>query len=208
MHLNKKDIQKLDRIYRLNLINCVTGIKSANLIGSKDSNGHSNLAIFSSVTHLGSHPALLGIVVRPTEDVPRNTYDNIIKTGYYSINHVPQDLIEKAHKTSAKFDSLVSEFEECQIEEQWIKSFPAPFVKMAKVKIGMKFLEELEIQRNHTRLLIGEIQELYVEDDCINEQGLLNLEKSQSIGVGGLNSYYQLNHLAQYPYARVGDIKK
>ena len=49
----KKDyIKNADRIWRLNFINSVTGIKPANLIGSKSKNGKENLAIFSSVLGL------------------------------------------------------------------------------------------------------------------------------------------------------------
>ena len=69
MHLTKEDIFKIDRIKRLNLINSVSGIKSANLIGTQSSDGYSNLAVFSSVVHLGSNPAYLGFVLRPDSNV-------------------------------------------------------------------------------------------------------------------------------------------
>ena len=52
MHLTKEQIQQTSRIKRLNIINSITGVKPANLIGSISDNGHSNLAIFSSVVHL------------------------------------------------------------------------------------------------------------------------------------------------------------
>ncbi|MFY8008583.1 MAG: flavin oxidoreductase, partial [Flavobacterium sp.] len=69
----------LSKIHRLNLINSCTGYKSANLIGTKSPNGIPNVAVFSSVTHLGSSPALLGFILRPNV-VPRNTYNNIKAT--------------------------------------------------------------------------------------------------------------------------------
>ena len=72
----KEAIQELPKIPRLNLINSCTGYKSANLIATKTAEGVSNVAIFSSITHLGSDPALLGFILRPTT-VPRNTYKNI-----------------------------------------------------------------------------------------------------------------------------------
>jgi flavin reductase (DIM6/NTAB) family NADH-FMN oxidoreductase RutF len=60
MYLNKEDILKAERIFRLNLINSITGVKPANLIGTQSKEGNSNLAIFSSVVHMGSNPALVG----------------------------------------------------------------------------------------------------------------------------------------------------
>ena len=60
MHFNEEDIENLEKVYRINLINSCSGYKSANLIGSVSNEGINNLAIFSSITHLGSNPPLLG----------------------------------------------------------------------------------------------------------------------------------------------------
>ena len=88
INYSKEDIQELDKIFRINLINSCSGYKSANLIGSISENGIENVAVFSSITHLGSNPALLGFFLRPTT-VPRNTYSNIKSNLKYTINHIP-----------------------------------------------------------------------------------------------------------------------
>ena len=111
MYLSKSDIEKMPRIQRLNTINSVTGIKPANLIGTRSEEGLSNLAIFSSVVHLGSNPALLGFFFRPQHQHPKDTYRNIRSTAYYTINQVPAAFIRNAHFTSAKFPPELSEFE-------------------------------------------------------------------------------------------------
>ena len=133
MHLTKEQIQQTSRIKRLNIINSITGVKPANLIGSISENGHSNLAIFSSVVHLGSNPALLGFILRPQHEVRRDTYDNIMQTKYYTINHISSDYVENAHYTSAKFDKEDSEFERCKFTEEYLFDFDAPFVKESRV---------------------------------------------------------------------------
>ena len=79
-NLSKEDFDDLQKFYRINLINSCTGYKSANLIGSISKDGVENVAVFSSITHLGSNPAMLGYILRPTT-VPRNTYKNIKETG-------------------------------------------------------------------------------------------------------------------------------
>ena len=53
--MTNQDIDKLERYYRANLINSVTGYKPANLIGTINDEGITNVAIFSSVVHLGSN---------------------------------------------------------------------------------------------------------------------------------------------------------
>ena len=60
IHFSKEKIGNLDKIYRLNLINSCTGYKSANLLGTVDNQGNTNVAVFSSITHLGSNPAMIG----------------------------------------------------------------------------------------------------------------------------------------------------
>lgn len=83
-HLSKENIVQMDKISKLNLINSCTGYKSANLIATKSIDGDTNVAVFSSITHLGSSPALIGFIMRPTT-VPRDTYKNIMETGYFTV---------------------------------------------------------------------------------------------------------------------------
>lgn len=207
MQLNGNEIQSLDKIYRLNLINSVTGIKPANLIGTKNSQGIENLAIFSSVVHLGSNPPLIGMVTRPTDEVPRHTYSNIQESGIYTINAVNAEMTKEAHYTSAKFDAEESEFKECGFIPEYVDGFDAPFVKQSKLKMGLKLVDQYPIRQNGTILLVGEIQHLIVADDAITSEGYLQLDKLNVAGISGLNSYYQLNGLATYPYARVEGFK-
>ena len=86
MHFDEEQIENLDKIFRINLINSCSGYKSANLIGTISDKGVKNLAVFSSITHLGSNPPLLGFFLRPTEIVPRHTYLNI-KQNSYSVSY-------------------------------------------------------------------------------------------------------------------------
>ena len=64
MYFSNQDIKELDRTYRLNVINSVSGIKPGNLIGSVSQEGILNVAVISSVVHLSSNPALLGFFMR------------------------------------------------------------------------------------------------------------------------------------------------
>ena len=206
MDLTKQEIQNMDRKKRLNLINSITGIKPANLIGTISKDGISNVAIFSSVVHLGSDPALLGFITRPTGKVPRHTYENLKATGQYTINQVPRSIIKKAHYTSAKVDRQTSEFKRTRLTEEFIEGFKAPFVKESQLKIGMEFIEEIPITRNGTILIIGSVCQLHIEDKAVNEKGYIDLEVIQTAGISGLNSYYQLSFLESFPYVREDEI--
>ncbi len=202
-HLNIADINSLDRVKRLTLINSITGIKPANLIGTKGGHGVTNLAIFSSVVHLGSNPALIGFILRPQGEVPRHSFENIQQSRYYTINHVSKDFTEQAHYTSAKFDGEISEFKRCNLTEEYIDDFPAPFVKESPLKYGLRFEQAINVELNGTSLIIGSLQHLLIPDSFEDH---LNLEHLNTVGISGLNSYYQLQKIAHYPYARVSEV--
>ena len=201
-----EDIQKMDRIKRLHLINSITGVKPANLIGTVDDKGVENLAIFSSVVHLGSNPPLIGFVLRPHFEFRRDTYGNIQQSGYYTINHVPSDLTEPAHYTSAKFDADVNEFERCGFKSVYIDDFPAPFVAESPVKIGLRKVNEIPIPNNGTMLIIGQIELIQVPNSVEEANGKMNLEQLGVAGISGLNTYYKMAKVGDYPYARVDEV--
>jgi len=206
MYLSKSDIENMERKKRLNIINSVSGIKPANLIGTKSTDGQSNVAIFSSVIHLGSNPALLGFIMRPTDDVPRHTYENIKETELYTINHVPTSIADRAHYTSAKLDRSISEFERCGLTEEYVDDFHAPFVQESSLKIGMRKVDEIPIQVNGTLLLIGQIEHLLIPDEAVDQKGYIDLSVFNTAGISGLNTYYSLNPVASFPYARPEEI--
>ena len=188
MHYNEEEIDNLEKIYRVNLINSCSGYKAANLIGTV-SEKNNNLAIFSSLVHLGSNPPLLGFFLRPTEIVPRHTYLNIKENQYYTINSVEKEFADKAHHTSAKYDKSISEFEIVDLEPEFINKFPSPYVKSSSIKIGMKFVEEIKISYNKSRLIVGKIVELHVNDDMIDKDGFLNLYKAEVATISGCDGY-------------------
>jgi flavin reductase (DIM6/NTAB) family NADH-FMN oxidoreductase RutF len=202
MHLTRRDISEMDRIMRLNVINSVPGIKPANLIGTISKTGNTNLAIFSSVVHLGSNPALLGFILRPGGERLRHTYRNIKETGFYTINQVHRSFVKNAHYTSAKFEEGESEFETCRLQAEYLEDFPAPFVGESPVKTGMFLKDEIPISINETRMIIGQVEHIFLPDEIIEDEGHLDLSGAGAVGISGLNSYYSLEPLQRFPYAR------
>lgn len=202
IHYSRTDIDQMDKIFRLNLINSCTGFKSANLLGTKSLNDVSNVAVFSSITHLGSNPPLIGFVLRPTT-VPRDTYRNIKDTGVFTVNHIYSDIIEDAHHTSAKYPDEVSEFTKTDLEEEFLGDFPAPFVKGAKIRLGCRFLNEYEIKENDTLLLVSAVEHVFIADqDIQQEDGWLKLENANTVTINGLDGYATTSLLDRYAYAR------
>lgn len=201
---NYNDILGLEKYYRISLINKISGLKSANLIGTKDIQGIPNLAIFNSVVHIGANPPHLGFIMRPLE-VDRHTYSNIKEMGYFTVNQVCEEIHKEAHHTSAKFAKGESEFDTCKLSEMYIDDFPIPFVKESKIKIGLSFQEEHLIKANNTILIIGKIENITLPDGAISEDGDIDLAALNTVAIAGLDTYYNCTRIARYEYARVNN---
>jgi len=54
MLVDRQAIEAMGHLYRVAFINSLPGFKSANLLGTVDNNGQTNLSIVSSCIHIGS----------------------------------------------------------------------------------------------------------------------------------------------------------
>jgi flavin reductase (DIM6/NTAB) family NADH-FMN oxidoreductase RutF len=135
-YFSSSDILEMESRQRAAFINSLSGFKSASLIGSIDSNGNTNLAVFSSVVHLGSNPALIGFINRP-DSTSRHTLENILETNCFTINHINAAIYKQAHQTSARYDKTISEFDATGLTPEFSKLLEAPYVRESQIKYGL-----------------------------------------------------------------------
>ena len=200
-NFSQQDINEMHHLYRINLINSCSGYKSANLIGTKSKSGISNVAVFSSITHMGSDPSLFGFFLRPTT-VIRDTYNNIRETQHFTINHIHEGILNDAHHTSAKYDDDISEFDMTSLEEEYKNAYLAPFVKDSPVQMAMQYVEEYAIKANGTILLVGEIKDLYIQEHLLQKDGFVNLSEGKVAAINGLDGYTIPTLKARLEYQR------
>jgi flavin reductase (DIM6/NTAB) family NADH-FMN oxidoreductase RutF len=200
-YITSKALNAMEKQFRVHLINSLGGFKSVSLVGTADENGNSNLAIFSSFFHVGANPPLVGLIFRPSPP-ERDTLRNMIETGFYTINHINETIYEQAHQTSARYEKGISEFEITGLTTEYKNDFFAPFVAESKVQLGIEFKEKLEISINNTTLIIGEIVQIYVPENCMYDDGFIDLEKANTITCSGLDSYHKTIQLDRLSYAK------
>lgn len=201
--LKQYKLSELDLLpsrFKANLINSCTGYKSINIIGTKSDSGVENLAIFNSVIHLGSHPPLIGFTTRPLT-VQRDTYDHIKASGQFTINSVSAAFVDKAHQSAAKYPSDQSEFEKVGLTPEYLGNSLAPFVSESALKYQCSYVNEYPIIENGCILIVGAIQEIYIAEDMISEDGWIDLSKREiSTGIG-LDGYAQPKDPIRFEYA-------
>ncbi len=201
-HFSLSELQTWDRFTRANFINSLSGFKSLSLIGTVNSNGFSNLAVFSNIVHLGADPALIGFVNRPLSAAP-HTLTNIQETGFYTVNLVTESIYKQAHQTSAKYPDGVSEFEMTGLTEQFRDGCMAPFVAESPVQYLLKLEQVIPIELNGTFFVIGSLQEAYVPAEIKEEDGFLDLAKAGIITSLGTSGYYKTDKIDNLPYAKI-----
>ena len=201
MHLLQTDIEKLEKLYRTTFINSLAGFRQAVLVGTKSQAGLTNIAIFNSLIHLGANPALLGLVSRP-DVVPRDTYKNILETKSYTLNYVHYTDFEKAHQTSARYASGISEFEKIGFKEAYTHGCYAPFVSNAIVKIAMKLEDTISIPLNGTILIIGSIQQIEMDNKLVGQDGFVDLSQAEVLISQGLDAYFVSKAVGRLGYTK------
>ena len=200
-YFSKAEIAELNNRYRNNLINSISGYKSANLIGTISKTGTTNLAVFNSIVHLGSNPALLGFILRPTT-VPRHSFSNMKENGVFTVNHIAKNQIEAAHHTSAKYPEEISEFDQTELNPVYKNDFNAPFVEGAPVQIACRYVNDYLIEENDTRLVVGAIEGAYIDDQMILDDGWVQLDLGEVVTINGLDGYALPQLIERFPYAR------
>lgn len=200
------DILAFEQRYRTTLMNSVSGFKSLQMVATANKNGVSNIALFNSIFHVGANPPYIGMVFRP--DGPEHeTLANILESGVYTLNNVKIDLYEVAHQTSARYPAGESEFKHCGFTEEYVENFNAPFIKESNIKLGLAVKEVIPVLLNNTKIVIGEVQHILLDEDFLTADGYIDLAKAKSTTVVGLDAYYQTTLLGRLKYAKAENIK-
>ena len=196
------EIMEMEQRKRAHLINSVGGFKSVCLIGTIDLTGQTNLAVFSSIVHIGANPPLISFIMRP-DSVDRHTLINILNTGSYTINHLNESIYKQAHQTSARYPKEISEFDATGLSVEYKSNCKAPFVKESNIQLDIEFKERIDLTINNTIMVIGEIKNIYFPENCLQEDGYLDIEKAGTITCSGLDSYHLSTRIDRLAYAKV-----
>ncbi|QRE08244.1 conserved hypothetical protein [Flavobacterium psychrophilum] len=200
-HISSTEIVNMEKQERVHFINSLGGFKSVSLIGTTNNDRQTNLAVFSSIFHIGANPALIAVVFRPSPP-DRDTLKNILETGFYTINHINEKIYKQAHQTSARYDANISEFDATGLQPEYKNNFKAPFVKESNIQLGVEFREKIALTINNTIMIIGEIKDVYFPENCLLKDGFLDLEKANTITCSGLDSYHKTIRLNRLSYAK------
>ncbi|MCG8394751.1 MAG: flavin reductase family protein [Pseudomonadales bacterium] len=201
MHLTVKTLNDLPRRQRVNLVNSLSGFKSANLLGTRSGRGQENLSMVSSCFHIGADPALMGMIIRP-HSVDRHSLEYLTDTGVYTLNQVHADMVIPAHQTAARYPRAVSEFAATGLTPDYLPGFPAPFVAESRIRLGLYVKEIQTLKINDTVLVIGAIEHIRLPAYALGGDGYVDIERAGTVALSGLDSYHTTQRQARWSYAK------
>ena len=161
------------------------------LITSHNPDGQLNAAPFSAYNYLCTDPPVVGIGVtnRPGTYTPKDTAQNIRRTGEFVVNVVTEDLMQQMNICATDFPSEVDELEMAGLE-----TAPSTVVKVPRIRSAHAALECVEhatIEIGHSRIILGRVVAMYVEDQFVDPAGpYIKAEELHAVGrMNGLGSY-------------------
>lgn len=191
----------MEKLVRVQFATSLPGPKPICLVGTRSLSGQTNLAPFSSITHLGSNPILIGMVTRP-DTVERHTLRNIIETKTWTLNHVTADTLKQAHQCSARYPSEQSEFEATGLTEYTHPGIIAPFVQECPIRYALQLEQIVDISANNTKLIVGRVQLVDLPDDAYAPDGSIAIAEQGSLASTALDTYFQISNPHRHPYAK------
>ena len=66
----------------------------------------------------------------------------------------------------------------------------------------MQLVEEKQIETNDTILIVGEVKNITIDKESLEDDGSVNLRRDETVCISGLDTYYETNKISKYPYAR------
>jgi flavin reductase (DIM6/NTAB) family NADH-FMN oxidoreductase RutF len=154
------------------------------LVTSMNENGHLNAAPFSAYGCLCIDPPIIGLGIskRPGQSyAPKDTTRNIQRTGEFVVNVVTEDIADKMNLCAIDFPPEMSE-----VEVAGFTTAPSQVVKtprLAEAHAALECREHSTIEIGHSRIILGRVVALYVEDRYIDAaQTNVNAEALHVIG--------------------------
>jgi flavin reductase (DIM6/NTAB) family NADH-FMN oxidoreductase RutF len=185
--MKEHDLKVMEKERKIALIQSIVGPRAVHLIGTKSLLGQSNLAVFNSIMHLGSDPALIGLFFRPGI---RHTLQNLLDTGYCSLNPARPDNVVEVHETRKPWEH--SEFEACGFTEVYHENHSVPFVKESALHALLKLENILSVEANSTSIAVLRVETIFLEEDNMDTDGAVAFKKQNWLLSRGLDTYFEL----------------
>jgi len=162
------------------------------LVTSMNEHGVLNAAPFSAYNYLCTDPPIVGIGVtdRPASRfVPKDTAQNIRRTGEFVVNVVTEDLAQQMNICATDFPPEMSELDIASLTTTPSTIVKVPRIAQAHAALECREYTTMEIGRS--RIILGRVVSIFVEDQYVDPVGpYVRADELHAIGrMNGLGNY-------------------
>ena len=184
MQIDPATLDKRDT-YRL-MISCIVPRPIA-WVSTRSPDGALNAAPFSYFQALGGQPPMIMIAIgNRRAGEPKDTRRNIEATGEFVVNILGEAVGAKMVRSSIDHPYGVSEFDEVGITPVASERVAPPRIGECRVALECKLDRVLEI--GGSGVVFGEVLLFHVDDDLIDDDGVIDPVKLNPLGrLGGSN---------------------
>lgn len=163
-------------------------------ISSVSKDGQVNLAPFSQWQNIGFDPPRVMFSANPNADgSKKDTVVNVEETGWFVWNMATWALREQVNITASAVGRDVDEFELAGLTKQQGVDVPVPMVKESPVHFECRYLTTVHFSGNTpvgaADVVFGEVVRIHIQDDCITDDGRVDVLKLRPIARMGYYDY-------------------
>lgn len=158
-----------------------------------DEDGNDNLAPFSFFNVFSANPPIM--IFSPARsgrtNTTKDTYNNVKKTPEVVINVVNHTIVEQMSLASSPYAPGVSEFEKAGFTALPSETIAPKRVAESPVQFECKVIEvkELGDGGGAGNLVICEVQKIHINEEVLNEDGMIDQQKIDLVSRMGGNWY-------------------
>lgn len=200
------DFTRLPPEDRYRLLTNFVGPRPIALVTTLGPGGEANAAPMSSFNVFSHDPAILALGIQPRADGrPKDTVANIRRSGQFVVHVVDRDLAQPMLVCGLGVEPGVDELALAGLEQEPSLQVAAPRIKGAAC--AMECRVERIIDWPKRSLILGEVVQMQVRDDCLDPQGrYVDPAVYQPIGRLHADNYITSDRQIVLPPARLADV--
>lgn len=158
-----------------------------------DKNGNVNLSPYSFFNVFSAKPpiAIFSPARRVRDNTIKHTLENVLETGEVVINIVNYAMVQQMSLASTEYPKGVNEFVKAGFTELASEIVKPPRVKEAPVQLECKVKQVIELgqEAGAGNLVICEILLIHINEDVLDDIGLIDQHKIDLVARMGYNWY-------------------
>lgn len=177
--------------------NAIVAPRPIGWIGSRNKDGHDNLAPYSFFNAVAYEPPQVmfsSTSAKPDRSDTKDSVGNIRETGVFSVNVVSFALKDAMNLTSGAWDKDTDEFALTGLEKADCDTINAPRVANAPATLECKVTQIITLEGAHNFAVFGEVTGVHIRDEFMTD-GMFDLRKVRPLARLGYQDYTSVTDL-------------